>query len=1215
MADIAARYANDVLIFLGDGEVFVDPIVGGLRPWTEDLKSWRRIVLLTPVPRRRWSWRERRIAEGGIAVLPATPAGVAVLGEFLRSDSQPPRLAFERTPVRAGLLAREGRQALRWHTDALPTETEREATVDAIAQELPAEALELLSVMALFPEIRSDLTLHLGATLKDAKGGLLLEEERFGALSVLPWLRYGRMPDWLRLDLAQTLSPAREAEAREVLKNWISTASDDAARSPLGVVTPGSSRSGTGRPGTGGNAVIRDAIFLHLQRGESLATLDLRAPDDLERLAQPQRWSHMTIALLMTIALSLTVLVSAFAFWDRVKGAYLASSWSDMLVALAAVVALAGTLAGLHGLLSGSVRWRRWSASFAFLCCGLAALFVAPKWWHFNPKSYELPILLGFLLPCFALGFVREQPVEEPFAGFAAIRRKTGQLPVFVLGAIGLLLALPEPFPDQLTSSRVPYGLVIYAAALAAFHAHEQPVSFLRLFSGTVIAGAGGITLLITSGLVLGGLNALGIAVGPDSKNLISAVGASLLLMPIGCAVMLHRSGLAGIRPVLGLCSAASILAVLLAGFEAKAATPFVIVALLPPLLLLLPFALYKPLALRRVLPWVVGAILSGASVVVGITVSRWWTGLTASPSVPQSVASFSSSGIGIGIGLLAALCLLLPAASAVVRYEFGVRLQRVYQPSAESLVILTLWLLGVRRDFTALSSLDLSWFYLPAALWIASYFGHRGRWLLLWGGAPLLFLSESTFPGTTFRVWTDPDVGLYLASFVVFQLAVDPATRTWLSRLRQFNLSEIVALLLVTTITLWVRLETDIGFGWDLSTFQDLAALLLGAVGATFWPVMVGGFIAFVLSAVFLMVQSGMSADWFSLSLGSFPLQSLLTPICMFWLARWWATSRASKSLSGFVATGAAYIPLIVSLLLFLTSSVRDSVLIAAFASYSSQVSLLHHGRLDKKNTLPLMIQPLSRLLILGLVPVVFEISWGRVSPEWFMTLLTLRSVRITQIDGLPIGLTAGMISAALLGWMIGTMTWRNPGICASLFPPCARMLRLFERGRATQREVPSAPEMMRTQVLSEAEERLPSEEQPKVLGEALNTSLEDGTLTPPAPPLIDTQVIILVHGIRDYALWQKSIRRTFERHFAVVETTNYGLFDLVRFLLPISYFRRAAIEVVWRQLRDIKRQHPERQLSFVAHGFGSYVLAHILQQEFDFTAFRILFCKSVLK
>jgi len=134
-------------------------------------------------------------------------------------------------------------------------------------------------------------------------------------------------------------------------------------------------------------------------------------------------------------------------------------------------------------------------------------------------------------------------------------------------------------------------------------------------------------------------------------------------------------------------------------------------------------------------------------------------------------------------------------------------------------------------------------------------------------------------------------------------------------------------------------------------------------------------------------------------------------------------------------------------------------------------------------------------------------------------------------------------------------------------------------------------------------------------VAGKTYCISLHDVTLVPPPSSLIDTQVIILVHGIRDFALWQNSVRRTFERHFKFVETTNYGRFDLVRFLLPISYFRSAAIEVVWRQVRDIRRQNPERKLSFVAHSFSTYVLAHILQREFDFTAFRIVFCGSVVK
>lgn len=38
-------------------------------------------------------------------------------------------------------------------------------------------------------------------------------------------------------------------------------------------------------------------------------------------------------------------------------------------------------------------------------------------------------------------------------------------------------------------------------------------------------------------------------------------------------------------------------------------------------------------------------------------------------------------------------------------------------------------------------------------------------------------------------------------------------------------------------------------------------------------------------------------------------------------------------------------------------------------------------------------------------------------------------------------------------------------------------------------------------------------------------------------------THIVILIHGIRDYALWQNSIRSTLEEAGLVVEPTNYNL------------------------------------------------------------------------
>src|SRR5687767_6785504 len=69
---------------------------------------------------------------------------------------------------------------------------------------------------------------------------------------------------------------------------------------------------------------------------------------------------------------------------------------------------------------------------------------------------------------------------------------------------------------------------------------------------------------------------------------------------------------------------------------------------------------------------------------------------------------------------------------------------------------------------------------------------------------------------------------------------------------------------------------------------------------------------------------------------------------------------------------------------------------------------------------------------------------------------------------------------------------------------------------------------------------------------------------------------VVILVHGIRDFALWQDTVRASLERAGFRVELTNYGRLNLVEFLLPIWFFRRRAIETVWRQIRIIKQNNP---------------------------------------
>jgi pimeloyl-ACP methyl ester carboxylesterase len=108
---------------------------------------------------------------------------------------------------------------------------------------------------------------------------------------------------------------------------------------------------------------------------------------------------------------------------------------------------------------------------------------------------------------------------------------------------------------------------------------------------------------------------------------------------------------------------------------------------------------------------------------------------------------------------------------------------------------------------------------------------------------------------------------------------------------------------------------------------------------------------------------------------------------------------------------------------------------------------------------------------------------------------------------------------------------------------------------------------------------------------------------------------VVVLVHGIRDFAYWQVDVRQALEAHGFIVEMTNYERFDLLRFLAPVPWFRNAIIDRVWHQIEQVCKIHAGKKVSFIAHSFGTYVIAEIMRRRFNFAANRIIFCGSVAR
>jgi alpha-beta hydrolase superfamily lysophospholipase len=108
---------------------------------------------------------------------------------------------------------------------------------------------------------------------------------------------------------------------------------------------------------------------------------------------------------------------------------------------------------------------------------------------------------------------------------------------------------------------------------------------------------------------------------------------------------------------------------------------------------------------------------------------------------------------------------------------------------------------------------------------------------------------------------------------------------------------------------------------------------------------------------------------------------------------------------------------------------------------------------------------------------------------------------------------------------------------------------------------------------------------------------------------------LVILVHGIRDIARWKSEVAAPLRKAGLAVEPTNYGRMNLIEFLLPIAYFRQKAIEDVWIQIQHAIKRHPGAKVSIIAHSFGTYIVAMLLQRQFNLQLGRVIFCGSVVR
>lgn len=114
-------------------------------------------------------------------------------------------------------------------------------------------------------------------------------------------------------------------------------------------------------------------------------------------------------------------------------------------------------------------------------------------------------------------------------------------------------------------------------------------------------------------------------------------------------------------------------------------------------------------------------------------------------------------------------------------------------------------------------------------------------------------------------------------------------------------------------------------------------------------------------------------------------------------------------------------------------------------------------------------------------------------------------------------------------------------------------------------------------------------------------------------------TDVVFVIHGIRDFGYWTQKLARKIQRlakkkqMVLRTETSTYGYFPMLPFILPSH--RRWKVEWLMDQYTENKALYPEAVFHYVGHSNGTYLLAKALE-EYPACRFKhVVFAGSVVR
>jgi TPR repeat protein len=260
-----------------DAENCFDPVTATPERWWAQVMHWRYRVLLS---------FSRAKTDDDLRIIDPTRAGIEALIADGPEQSVPDIYPSILKEIREG-----------WVSDLEPPPAAVARLLAQLRGYLGEQGYLLLQATAVYPEIAWNITEALaGALVSESE-----REETMNRLAALPWFRYGRMPDWLRVRLIQRLG-ARETYAREAVRRFLESSVDETRqrREALEIIARSPGKNAR-------NSALLDHVYLAFASGHKLAGLSAQAPPAWRRFLRDSVWLRIGgTFVLMTLLWAVT---------------------------------------------------------------------------------------------------------------------------------------------------------------------------------------------------------------------------------------------------------------------------------------------------------------------------------------------------------------------------------------------------------------------------------------------------------------------------------------------------------------------------------------------------------------------------------------------------------------------------------------------------------------------------------------------------------------------------------------------------------------------------------------------------------------------------------------------------------------------------------------------------------------------------------------------